>query len=497
MVNAKDKPSFEFGGPLGAAGIVFGLPVLMNLFFFACNDVSGCPAPALLDPRGLTWEKLRAQIPWPDDGLRGFASWRATGALLAYYLLSLVLYRVLPAHELYGTKLRESGKPLKYRFNAFHATVFQLAVCAVGTFLHGADFAVWTFITDNYLQLLTGNIFLAYIIATWVHVRSFGVKAPSGKAAAEGDDGDDDVRELARGGHTGVFIYDYYIGRELNPRVTLPFFGEIDVKAWLEMRPGLTGWMLLDLAFIAKQYRTFGYVTDSILFVAAVQSYYVLEGQYAEAGILGMMDITTDGLGFMLSFGDIVWVPFLYSTQCRYLATYPVPMGPVGVAAVTVMFAIGVYVFRASNSEKYAFRTDPGHPRFARATYLQTKRGTRLLTSGWWGVSRHINYFGDWLQSSPFTLPTGIAGYVILPAGSAAVSAATAANAISTLDGREVVQGPARGWGMFFTYFYALWFAFMLVHREGRDDAACAEKYGEDWDKYKTIVKWRILPGIY
>ena len=108
---------------LGAAGIVFGLPVLMNLFFFACNDVSGCPAPALLDPRGLTWEKLRAQIPWPDDGLRGFASWRATGALLAYYLLSLVLYRVLPAHEVYGTKLRESGRPLKYRFNGESALV--------------------------------------------------------------------------------------------------------------------------------------------------------------------------------------------------------------------------------------------------------------------------------------------------------------------------------------------------------------------------------------
>ena len=37
--------------------------------------------------------------------------------MLAYYLLSLVLYRVLPAQEVYGTKLRESGKPLKYRFN--------------------------------------------------------------------------------------------------------------------------------------------------------------------------------------------------------------------------------------------------------------------------------------------------------------------------------------------------------------------------------------------
>lgn len=96
---------------------MLGLPVLLNVWYFACNDVSGCPAPALLQPSELTWDALKAQIPWPAGGIRGFASWEATGWVLAYYLLSLVLYRILPAHEVYGTKLRESGKPLLYRFN--------------------------------------------------------------------------------------------------------------------------------------------------------------------------------------------------------------------------------------------------------------------------------------------------------------------------------------------------------------------------------------------
>lgn len=36
---------------------------------------------------------------------------------MSYYLLSLVLYRVLPGQEVYGTKLRESGRPLKYKLN--------------------------------------------------------------------------------------------------------------------------------------------------------------------------------------------------------------------------------------------------------------------------------------------------------------------------------------------------------------------------------------------
>jgi delta14-sterol reductase len=353
----------------------------------------------------------------------------------------------------------------------------------VGTLLYGADFVVWTFIEENYLQLYTANLILTFAIAIFVYVRSFSVKP-----------GNSELRELARGGHTGNIMYDFFIGRELNPRITLPFFGEIDIKVWLEMRPGLTGWILLNCAFVAKQYRTYGYLSDSIVFVAIVQAFYTLDGQYGESGMLVMMDTITDGLGFMLTFGDLIWVPFLYSMQTRYLSIYPLQLGWVGVSAVSAVFAVGLYIFRASNTQKRVFRMQPDHPRFKGMTYIQTKRGTRLLADGWWGVSRHINYFGDWLQASPFSLPTGVAGYVILPAGAAATAGASVA---TMLDGREVVQGAARGWGMIYTYFYVFYFASLLIHREGRDDAACAEKYGEDWDKYKKAVKWRILPGVY
>ncbi|KAI6502741.1 c-5 sterol desaturase [Pyricularia oryzae] len=475
------RTKYEFFGPPGATAIVFGLPVLLWTLFFGCNDVSGCPAPALLSPRDLTWAKLKYEIPWPENGVRGFVSWEVTFWTFAYYFLSLVLHRVMPAEEVVGTKLRDSGRPLTYRFNAFNASVVQLIACAFGTYLQGADFVVWKFMTDNYLQLLTTNILLAYAISIWVYAKSFSVKP-----------GNPELRELAQGGHTGNVIYDFYIGRELNPRVTWPFFGEIDVKTFLEMRPGLTGWILLNCANIAKQYRNYGFVSDSILFTTAVQAYYVLEGQYMETGILTMMDITTDGLGFMLTFGDIAWLPFLYSTQTRYLSTYPVTLGPAGLAIVSAVFATGLYIFRSSNSQKNLFRRDPNHPSVKNLVYIQTKRGTRLLTAGWWGMSRHINYFGDWLQASPFSLPTGIAGYMILPAGSAVAEAGA-----TMVDGRQVIQGAARGWGMLFTYLYVVYFAVLLIHREGRDDVACSEKYGEDWEKYKKAVKYKILPYVY
>ncbi|KAL0262300.1 erg24, C-14 sterol reductase [Diplodia seriata] len=482
------KPEYEFGGPLGASAIVVGLPVLLYVFAFGCNDVTGCPVPSLLSPQSLSWEQLRSDIGWPSDGVWGLFSWKVTAVVLGYYALSLVLDKLLPGQEVYGTKLVHHGRPLKYRLNAFSTSIVQLAACAIGTYFQGANFIVWTYIADNYLQLLTANILIAYALSLAVYLHSFSVPATYPNDA---------MRELAAGGATGNPIYDFYIGRELNPRTTIPLLNlPIDIKTWCEMRPGLTGWLLLDLAYVAQQYRNYGRVSDSIVFTACVQGWYVLAGQYSEAGVLTMMDITTDGFGFMLCFGDLVWVPFLYSTQCRYLAAHPVSLGPAGVAAVAAVFAAGLYIFRAANAQKNVFRTRPDDPSVKGLSYIQTKRGTRLLTDGWWGVSRHINYFGDWLQASPFSMPTGLAGYAVLPAGGAAASAA-AGHVHKMLDGREVVQGEARGWGALFTYFYVLYFAILLMHRERRDDAMCAKKYGEDWEKYKKMVRWRILPWVY
>ncbi len=212
---------------------------------------------------------------------------------------------------------------LTYATAAFASSMFTLAICAAGTAAQGADFPVWTFIADNYLQLLTTNILISYALATFVYVRSFSVKP-----------GNKESRHLAGGGHTGNLMYDWFIGRELNPRVTVPLIGEIDIKEFMELRPGMLGWMLFNFAFIAKQYRTFGFVTDSIVFISVVQTIYILDGQFMEPAILTTIDIINDGFGLMLSFGDLVWVPFLYSTQTRYLSSHPVSLGWSGIAVV-------------------------------------------------------------------------------------------------------------------------------------------------------------------
>ena len=479
-VKAHQKHGYEFGGPLGALAISLGLPTLLFTFAFVCNDISGCPAPSTLSPKTLDLETLKREVGWPEDGFWGLASWEATGWTLAYYLFNAVLYAVLPATTVEGVELPNGGR-LKYRLNAFASSTCTLALLAAGTYAQGAEFPVWTFIADNYVQILSANIMIAYSLATYLYISSFSVKP-----------GNSELRALAAGGQSGNMIYDWYIGRELNPRVTLPLIGEIDIKEFMELRPGLLGWIVLNCAFVAKQYRLHGFVTDSIIFTTIVQAIYVLDSHVMEPAVLTTMDITTDGLGFMLCFGDVCWVPFLYTQQTRYLAAHPQQLGPLGLTGVAALVLTAFAMFRMSNNQKNRFRTNPDDPSVAHLKYMETKTGSRLIISGiWWGVARHINYFADWLQAWPYSLPTGMAGYQILSAGT------RAEGAITMLDGREVVTGDARGWGMIFTYFYVVYFGVLLIHRDRRDDAKCALKYGEDWEKYKKIVRWRIIPYIY
>lgn len=68
------------------------------------------------------------------------------------------------------------------------------------------------------------------------------------------------------------------------------------------------------------------------------------------------MDITTDGFGFMLSVGDLTWVPFVYSLQARYLVFRPVELNVASTVAILAVNALGYWIFRDANGEKNDFR---------------------------------------------------------------------------------------------------------------------------------------------
>ncbi|KAK1815800.1 erg24, C-14 sterol reductase [Friedmanniomyces endolithicus] len=493
---------YEFGGPIGTFILTFGLPFVCYAFVFLCNDVSGCPAPSLLTPSKLfappalstrsprqhALDTLKRETGWP--GLGGLINAEAVLGTLAWYGWSLLLHVLLPAQEVEGTELATGGR-LKYRFNgtsrvsfqrlsailtyskAFSSALVTLGLCAAGTWVLGPNFQLWTFINTHMVQLLTTNILFAYLLATYFYLRSFSVKR-----------GNATHRELAAGGHTGNIMYDFFIGRELNPRVIIPYVGEIDVKSFMELRPGMLGWIVLNLAYMAKQYKSYGYITDSMLIVNFTQALYVLDALYMESAILTTLDLTRDGFGFMLAFGDIPWLPFTYSLQARYLAVHPVILGPWYTLAIMAVGIAGYIIFRGSNNEKNVFRTNPDDPSVAHLEYIQTASGSKLLTSGWWGPARHINYLGDWLLSWSYSLPTLLSGYRLT-------------NSILTPGSRLVTTDGMKGWAIPVTYFYLLYFAILLVHRERRDEEKCRKKYGRDWEKYVAKVPYRIIPGVY
>ncbi len=120
----------------------------------------------------------------------------------------------------------------------------------------------------------------------------------------------------------------------------------------------------------------------------------------------------------------------------------------------------GYAIFRGANLQKHKFRSNPkalvsGKP----PEYIQTVPGTLLLTCGWWGMARHLNYMGDLLMELTWCFPTGF-------------------------------EHPL-------PYFYIVYLTILLVHRQWRDHAMCLEKYGKDWEAYCWKVRWRIVPGIY
>ncbi|PNH08001.1 Lamin-B receptor [Tetrabaena socialis] len=68
--------------------------------------------------------------------------------------------------------------------------------------------------------------------------------------------------------------YDFWMGRELNPRLLR---GAFDLKEFCELYPGLIGWALVNLGMAHKQLAVQGSVSTSMVLVNAFQLYYVAD----------------------------------------------------------------------------------------------------------------------------------------------------------------------------------------------------------------------------
>ncbi|KAJ3389883.1 hypothetical protein HDU92_000828 [Lobulomyces angularis] len=264
---------------------------------------------------------------------------------------------------------------------------------------------------------------------------------------------------------SGSWIYDIFWGIEFNPR-----FGKyFDFKLFFNGRPGIVAWTLINFSFAAAQYNNIGYVTNSMILLNWLHFLYVIDFFINEDWYLRTIDIAHDHFGFYLSWGDCVWLPFMYTLQSHYLVRNPIDLSWEYFSLVFFIGHFGYYVFRATNWQKDVVRRTNGDCLIwgKKAKVIRTKFETSdgkiheslLLLSGFWGVSRHFNYVGDLLISLAMCLTCGFAH--LLP------------------------------------YFYVIYMTILLVARINRDHHRCLGKYGKYWEEYCRAVPYKLIPFVF
>jgi len=419
----EEKRKLEFGGVPGNLAMIIGLPLFTAYLFFAVrfNDGQVLPGP-YADVRGF----VEAMKP----------TWRATVIYAAWLVIQALLQRFAPGRVVQGAPLPD-GTTLPYRMNGFFSLIATFVIVAL---LHWSGvFSIAELYTEfgALISVMTIFSFLFSFFLYWY-----------GKQHGQ-------ARHLS-----GSVIHDFWMGTGHNPRFP-PGREGFDFKLFCEARPGLILWVLLNTSFAYVQYQVYGFVSTSMILVWVFQMFYILDYFWNEEAILTTMDIKHENFGFMLVFGDLVWVPMTYSLQAHYLIDHVHTLPWWGAVLIIGVNFLGLYIFRAVNSQKHNFRKDPENAVIwgKKAEYFETDQGNKLLLSGFWGWSRHFNYVGDILMALSWSLPCLFDS--ALP------------------------------------YFYPIYFAVLLIHRERRDHHFCSKKYGPDWARYCERVPWRIIPGIY
>jgi 7-dehydrocholesterol reductase len=264
-------------------------------------------------------------------------------------------------------------------------------------------------------------------------------------------------------GRTGNFIFDYYWGTELYPRIL-----GWDVKMFTNCRFGMMGWPLILISFAAAQAAQPGGLSDSMVVAVAIQLVYIGKFFWWETGYLRSLDIMHDRAGFYICWGCLVWVPSIYTSSTLYLVGHP---NHLGLPLSILIFALGVtsvFINYLADEQRQRVRATGGKtmvwgkPPVLLIGHYTTESGEKkesvLLASGWWGIARHFHYVPEILGSFFWCLPALFDNLL--------------------------------------AYFYVIFLTALLTDRAFRDDNRCAAKYGADWDAYRKVVRWRILPGV-
>ncbi|KAK2387937.1 Delta(14)-sterol reductase [Trifolium repens] len=352
-------------------------------------------------------------------------------ALLAGFFTYLAIVgSILPGKLVPGVLLSDATR-LHYRCNGLLSLFLLVGLLWISAKM---EFLSLTAIADSGLELLSTTFILSILVTLVLYISGCKSKSKSSSLKPH---------------ITGNLIHDWWFGIQLNPH-----FMSIDLKFFF-VRAGMMGWLLINLSVLAKSIQD-GTLSKSMILFQLFCALYILDYFVYEEYMTSTWDIIAERSGFMLVFGDLVWIPFTFSIQGWWLLKNKVELTTAAVVANCFLFLIGYMVFRGVNNQKHDFKKNPKAPIWGKPPKVI---GGKLLASGYWGVARHCNYLGDLLLALSFSLPCGISSPV--------------------------------------PYFYPIYLLILLIWRERRDEARCAEKYREIWLEYRKLVPWRILPYVY
>lgn len=354
----------------------------------------------------------------------------SVGLLVSYFGYLAIFGSLLPGKIVPGVALPD-GTRLHYRCNGLLSLSLSVLLLGGGV---AAGFVSPTAIADRGLELLSATFIFSVVVTLLLYVagRTSSDKGSSLKPHVSGN-----------------LVHDWWFGIQLNPH----FMG-IDLKFFF-VRAGMLGWLLINLSVLAKSIQE-NNLNRSMILYQLYCAFYILDYFFYEEYMTSTWDIIAERLGFMLVFGDLLWIPFTFSIQGWWLLRNKVDLTTAAVVANCVVFLMGYRIFRGANRQKHVFKKNPKALIWGKPPKVI---GGKLLASGYWGIARHCNYLGDLLLALSFSLPCGISSPI--------------------------------------PYFYPIYLFILLIWRERRDEARCAEKYKDIWAEYCRIVPWRILPYVY
>lgn len=263
--------------------------------------------------------------------------------------------------------------------------------------------------------------------------------------------------------YSGNPVFDFFQGIELHPRM----FG-VSLKQLINCRVSMMGWSTAVLLFCLAQYDA-GDLRFSLVASSAVTILYLFKFFWWETGYFGSLDIMHDRFGYYICWGVLSWVPAVYCLPGFWMLYYGPQLSPVLAVVCVVLGAVAIWINYAADAQRQRVRATGGkttvwgkEPVLVEARYTTEdgqERKNLLLASGWWGVARHFHYVPELSLTLAWTIPAGFSAF--LP------------------------------------WFYLFFLTILLVDRAGRDEKRCAAKYGEDWNRYREAVRWRMLPGVW